>query len=348
MDGKFFPIGKISLDKIDFQCHVYPREYLKTIEHSDAEIVIERDEKTGLLYFYDRLVQERINPLFEKFYNMELRLKDLDEYGITLQVLTIPVPGVDRFRPDLAVKLSKLANDGIADFANKYPQRATGLACLPLIDIPSALEEFDRAINDLGLKGIGIFSNVRGKFIDAEEFFPIYERAQKYDVPIYVHPNVPVVSSALGKEYNLNLILAWPFDTTIAMTRLALGGVLERFPNLKMVFAHGGGMISLLNARIDSIAVEPFLGAREMPSKMPSEYLRNVYVDSAVNYAPGLMCCASFFGIKHVVLATDYPFGGEQGRVSLRDSANTIDSLPLSEEEKEDICDGNAKRILKI
>ena len=334
------------MEKIDFQCHIFPKEYLNTIEHANAEIVIERDSRTGSLFFYDRLVNERINPLYEKFYDMDARFKDLDEYGIDLQVLTIPVPGVDRFKPELATKLSRIANDGIANFVGKYPERAVGLACLPLIDINSALDEFDRSINDLGLKGIGMFSNVQGKFIDAQEFHPIYEKAQKYDVPIYVHPNVPVVSSALGKEYGLNLTFGWPFDTTIAMARLALSGTFEKFPNLKMVFAHGGAMISFFNARIDSHVKGPMSSTKL--SKLPTEYLKRAYVDTAVNFTPSVMCCSAFFGNDHLVLGTDYPFGFEQGREFLRQSATILDSMNISEQEKEMICHLNARRILKI
>lgn len=334
------------MKKIDFQCHVYPREYLKIIEHANSEIVIEKDAETGILYFYDRIVNERINPLYEKFYEMETRLKELDKYGIDLQVLTIPVPGVDRFKPDLAVRLARAANDGIAEFARRYPERATGLATLPLVDVPQALYEFDRAIEDLGLKGVGIFSNVRGKFIDAEEFYPIYEKAQKYDIPIYVHPNVPVISDALGDEYHLNLMFGWPFDTTVAITRLALSGTLEKFPKLKIIFAHGGGMTSFFNARIDSVSQGPM--KTKMFVKPPSEYLKTVFVDTAVNYAPSLMCCTSFFGVEHVLLGTDYPFGGEQGIVPLKESARIIDSLPITEHEREQICSGNARRLLKM
>ena len=335
--------------KIDFQCHIFPREYLKILEHANADIIPERDPKTGGLFLFDRKINQRINPIPDKFLDAEARMQDLDNYGINIQVITIPIPGVDRFNPDLAVKLSKAANDGIAEFVNKTPQRAVGLACLPLVDVDSALDEFDRAIKDLGLKGIGIFSNVNGKFIDAKEFLPIYEKAEKYDIPIYVHPNVPIVGNVLGSEFALPLIFGWPFDTTIAMTRIALASILDKHPKLKFIFAHGGGMIPFFNKRLDLVAKEysETLMGKKM-EKLPSEYLKSMYVDTAVYYAPSVACSISFFGVDRVLFATDYPFGPDGGRSFLQQSVRTIESLSLTDEEKARICSGNAKRLLKL
>jgi len=335
--------------RIDFQCHVFPKEYLKMMEQANAEIIPERDARTGGLFLFDKKANQRINPVHDTFFDVDTRLKDLDRYGVDLQVLTIPIPGVDRFNPDLAVKLARAANDGIAGFVNKMRDRAVGLACLPLIDVNSALDEFDRSIGDLGLKGIGIFSNINGKFIDASDFLPIYEKAQKYDVPIYVHPSVPVVGNVLGREYALPLIFGWPFDTTIAMTRIALAGIMDKYPKLKLVFGHGGGMIPFFNKRLDLVAKEysETLMGKKL-EKLPTEHLKSMHVDTALYYGPSVMCCVSFFDINHVVFATDYPFGPDGGRGFLEQSVQTIDSLELSQEQKMRICSANAKALLKL
>jgi predicted TIM-barrel fold metal-dependent hydrolase len=334
--------------KVDCQCHVFPREYLKIMEQANAEIIPERDPKTGGLFLFDRKANQRINPVPDKFFDINARLQDLDRYGIDIQVLSIPIPGVDRFSPDLAVKLSEAANNGMAEFVDKMRERAVGLACLPLVDVDSALDEFDRAIGDLGLKGVGVFSNVNGKFIDANEFLPIYEKAQKYNVPIFVHPNVPVVGNVLGPEYALPLIFGWPFDTTIAMARIALSGILDRCPKLKLIFAHGGGMIPFFNKRLDLVAKEySETLIKKKLEKLPTEYLKSMFVDTAVYYGPSVMCSIAFFGIDHVVFATDYPFGPDGGRGFLEQSVQAIDSLRLTNEEKSKVFSANAQALLK-
>lgn len=330
---------------IDAFCHVYPKEYLNYWA------------KAGLVEpsFATRTFNVWTEPAkdMEHFIVGEARLQHMDKYNIDMQILSLALPAYTIVNPDQAVELARIANDGIAELIAKHPQRFQGVATLPLLTMDKALDELDRSIKDLGLKGVQIFGNVNGKSIDSPEFIPLYEKVVEYDIPVLLHP-ANWQSYEWVDEYKLNIILGWPFDTSLAMCRLVFGGILERFPNLKIITHHGGAMISFFSERISEAAERsemPLLSkeGKKNISKPALEYFKKFYNDTVViGWTPALELVGKFFGYDHLVFGTDYPFSPEQGSVAIKNAIRVVNELNVSEDEKKIIFEKNAKRLFKL
>jgi predicted TIM-barrel fold metal-dependent hydrolase len=336
---------------IDFQAHVFPPDYLAEMKRLDGAVILEEpDPDSGMSYFYDKKLKCRINTATFQGQNIERRLEHMDELGIDVHVLTIPAPGADRYEGDGAIKMARVANDAIAAICKKYPERFIGFFTLPTCSIEASLDELERSINDLGLKGFGCFANLNGQALDREELFPLYERLAKYKLPVYIHPTAPLATEAVGIDIMPTLIFGWAFDCTVAMTRLVYGRVLERFPEINFVVADVGGVLAFFAQR----AINIYTGRtdeirhRYGLNENPLDSFRRFYVDSADHPASTLRCVKDFFGVDRMVLGTNYPYGPEEGRLLVRNSLKAIAGLELSAAEKEKILGGNAARVLGI
>jgi len=221
---------------------------------------------------------------------------------------------------------------------------------LPSSNIQASLDELERSVNELGLRGFGCFANLNGAPLDREELFPLYERLAKYNLPVYVHPTAPLATESSGIDIMPTLIFGWAYDSTVAMTRLVYGRVLERFPEINWVVADVGGVlaffaqraINIYSGRTDEIRHKYGL------SENPLDSFRRFYVDTADHPATTLRCVNDFFGPERMVLGTNYPYGPEEGCVLVKNSLNAIDGLELNTADKEKILGGNAARILGI
>jgi predicted TIM-barrel fold metal-dependent hydrolase len=198
------------------------------------------------------------------------------------------------------------------------------------------------------LRGFGCFANLNGQPLDREELFPIYERLAQYRLPVYIHPTAPLATEAVGIDIMPTLIFGWAFDSTVAMTRLVYGRVLERFPEIHWVVADVGGVlaffaqraINIYSGRTDEIRHK--YGLQENPL----DSFRRFYVDTADHPASTLRCVKDFFTADRMVLGTNYPYGPEEGCVLVKNSLKAIDGLELDTTDREKILGGNAARIL--
>src|SRR4051794_7233992 len=162
---------------IDFQAHIFPEAYIDELRRIDGMVILEPpDPHSGMRYFYDRKLKCRINTATFQGRDIERRIEHMDRLGIDVQVLSIPAPGADRFEGEAAVSVARVANDGLAAMCKKYPRRFAGLFTLPSSSVHASLDELERAVNELGLRGFGCFTNLNGRALDSEELFPIYER----------------------------------------------------------------------------------------------------------------------------------------------------------------------------
>ena len=323
---------------IDFHAHIYPEDYLKKLEASTGDVRIETDAK-GQKWILS--MGAKAGPIIPDFFDNDVRVDRIKEHRVDMQILSSPHPGVDRFSPDESAEMSRIINDGIAKAVRKYPKQFQGLAMLPLIDTKLALKELDRAVLDLGLKGMCMLTNVAGKMVDSEFLLPVYARAQELDVPIFIHPTTPL-GAAVMQEWRLAIILGFEFDIVLSATRLAYAGVLDKFPELNFVISHLGAGIPFLAGRIDRGYHDPTCGIKT--KKPTSEYLRDLYCDTVSFYQPALAMAYEFYGAGRMVLGSDFPLIiGD-----LPAAVPSIEAMPIPKREKDKILGENVIQLLKL
>ena len=277
----------------------------------------------------------------------ELRLKEMDEAGIDVQVLSHGAPSTQRLDAPTAVRLARDANDRLAKVIAARPDRFSGFAALPTPDPKAAAAELERTISELGFKGAMVHGLTNGVFLDDKRFWPIFERAQALDVPLYVHPAAPhsAVVDAYYKDYVKDfpaiLNAAWGFtvETATQGIRLVLSGVFDAYPDLKIILGHMGEGLPFLLWRIDHALSRP--GNRRISFR--EQFSRHFYITTSGNFStPALLCSMMELGVDRILFSVDWPF------VQNVPGTKWMSELQLSAEDKTKILSGNAKRLLKM
>jgi predicted TIM-barrel fold metal-dependent hydrolase len=274
----------------------------------------------------------------------------MDALGIDVQVLSIPAPGADRYDSDDAVRLARVANDELAAICRRYPKRFVALATLPTASIEASLEELGRCYHELGFRGFGCFSNLNGLPLDNERYFPLYEKLTEFGLPVYIHPTAPLATSAIDLDIMPILIYGGAFDSTVAMTKLVYGRVLERFPELNFVVADVGGVLAFFGQRATNIYTGRTEEMRERYGlkENPLATFKRFFVDTADHPSSTLRCVLDFFGPDRLVYGSNYPYGPEEGCVFVRNSLRAVDELSLDAHARQAILGQNAARILGL
>jgi aminocarboxymuconate-semialdehyde decarboxylase len=219
------------------------------------------------------------------------------------------------------------------------------------------MKETERAINELGFKGVQVFTTTDNKPLDAPEFMPLYDLMANYDLPVWIHPerdvNFTDYPGETRSRYMIFHIFGWPYETSAAMTRLVFSGVFDKNPNLKFITHHCGGMVPYFEERIIGAYdhAEILRGAKykENIRKQPIDYFKMFYNDTAIyGHTPGLMCGFAFSGADHIVFGTDFPYDSEMGDRYTRQTIASVERMDITDEEKEMIFEGNARRLLKL
>jgi aminocarboxymuconate-semialdehyde decarboxylase len=336
--------------RVDFQCHIFPRGFVKHLTSSSGQLRVEGPDQLGRHVILDSKTGTTLTYYRENtpFLDPERHLADMKTYGIDLQVLSVNPPGVDRVEDkDEALRLSKVINDDLSGLVKAHADKFVALATIPMNDPEVATDEIRRAVGEMGFAGINIPSNTRGGFYDDPAFDKVYGLLERYDVPVFMHPSEPIVQGSMGLDYNLPLVFGWPFDTTISLSRIVFSGVLTRFPKLKLVAAHGGGMIPFYGGRLEML-LHDMRGKGKLPVKESVRDLKRVYYEAAV-FSPGaVQLLLSFAGEDNVVYGTDYPFGKDEGRFCYEASLKTMDALKADPKVKSKVLGDNALGLLKL
>ena len=279
----------------------------------------------------------------------EGRLAAMDQSGIDLQVLSQTQPGAEVLPPREAIPLAREANDLLAEAISRHPDRFSGFAVLPTQAPDAAAQELERAVTKLGLKGALINGRAGGRFLDDPAFLPIFESAERLGVPIYLHPGLPPepvrdanyggLSPAVGHWLSI-AAWGWHVDTGLHALRLIAAGVFDRHPRLQVVLGHMGEAIPFMLERTSMTLARQVTG---LDREVKDYFTQNFYATTSGLFSyPPLLCLLLVLGADRVMFAVDYPYSSNQeGRAFL-------DSLPLSDADKEKIAHSNAERLLGL
>jgi aminocarboxymuconate-semialdehyde decarboxylase len=266
----------------------------------------------------------------------------MERTGVDHQVLsTVPVMFSYWAKPEHTRELARYLNDHLATVVAAHPHRFSGLGTVPLNDPDMAVAELERCMLELGMTGVEIGTNVAGADLDDPRFLPFFQRAAELDALILVHPWQVVGRGRLSRYYFLYTV-AMPSETAFAVGALLFGGVLERAPGLRLVFAHGGGSVPFIIGRMER-GWQVWEPARELLAQPPSTQLSECYFDSIVWDEASLELLVRRVGADRVLLGSDYPFVMGEDR-----PGELIQRAALSDEEKGLLLGGNAERLLAL
>jgi predicted TIM-barrel fold metal-dependent hydrolase len=287
--------------------------------------------------------------LFEQLCDVgEKRIAEMDAAGIDMQVLSLTSPGTEQLEAADAVALAREANDFLAASVEKNPSRLAGFAALPIATPDRAAEELERMVRKHGFKGAIINGHHRGRYLDDKFFWPILERAETLNVPIYLHPTLPpkpvIEASYAGFSPILTELLAgpgwgWHIETAVHVIRLVLGGVFDRYANLQIVIGHMGEALPFMLQRLDVMPM-----ALTKLNRPMSNYLReNVYYTfSGFNFMPTFLGLMLQVGADRIMFSADHPYQ------SMAEARAFLDQLPVSSADKARIAHENAELLLRI
>ena len=277
----------------------------------------------------------------------ELRLREMDSAGIDLQVISHAPSPLQQLDASEARQLALQANDRLHDAVDRNPERFAAFASLPTPDPSAAADELERTVTRLDFKGAMIHGRSHEEFHDLRKFWPIYERAQYLDVPIYIHPGPPhpAMAHAYYADYLVDFpglsTAAWGFtiDTANQVVRMILSGLFDEFPGLKIVIGHMGESIPFLVDRIDEALKRP----GNKPIGFKDTFLKHFWITTSGHFStPALMCAMLEMGIDRILFSVDWPY------VDNAPGMKWMETVPLSAEDKEKMFNGNARKLLKL
>jgi aminocarboxymuconate-semialdehyde decarboxylase len=298
-------------------------------------------------------------------YDVDARLRVMDRYPDYAQVLVpfptaaiVPVLGTEA----QAAEAIRAGNEHLAELTAKDPERFPAfVAALPLFDGQRAAEELVYCLDELGAVGVQLETNVRGVPLDEARFAPLFAELAARERPAWLHPTrgpmVPEFASEERGTYGLWQALGWPYETSLVMARLVLGGIFDRHPGLPLIIHHGGGMIPHFAGRLGRVLenmaeigfaadLEEAVGALKRPV---DDYFRMFYADTVLFGAGhAVQCVLDYFGLDHVLFGTDMPFDPEQGPTFITDTMANVEALPLAPEQRAAVFEGNTRRLLRL
>jgi aminocarboxymuconate-semialdehyde decarboxylase len=326
---------------IDLYTHLAPRSFL------DRMVVLA--PKLGNIV--NRLLS--VKPLSD----LDIRFRDMDSVPDYRQLISLPNPALEEIGDaQTGPELARLANDEMAELCQRHPDRFVGFAAaVYLADVDGAIREAQRAVTQLGAKGVLIYNHVAGHPLDEPQFRPFFSAMAELNRPIWLHPTRNASMSDYAAEeksrFEMWWCFGWPYDTSVAMARLVFDGLFDRHPDLQIITHHAGGMIPFFDGRIgpgmDVLGArtsdEDYSGILPGLKKPHLDYFKMFYGDTAMFGATtGVKCALDFFGPEKIVFATDAPLG------PIAKTYKGIAEMDVAEDVKAAILHGNAARLLRL
>ncbi|MBI5879143.1 MAG: amidohydrolase [Chloroflexi bacterium] len=325
---------------LDMHAHVIPPEALREVNPAEEwRPRVFRDEQGKQKVDHGGVV---IGAATREFVHIDRILAEQRPAGVDVIALS---PWTSLFNyersTDDALRSGRLQNEAIARYVRDYPQQVAGYGTVPLQYPALAAREAAHVVKQLGLNGIEIGTNVNGVYLGDEKLLPFWEAVAALDTFVFVHP-VPGVGGPLMRQYDLGNLYGNPAENGLTTASLIFGGVLERFPSLKICIAHGGGVLPYIIGRLDQ-GYRARARSKTIITRLPSEYLRMLYFDTITHSAEALRYLIAVVGADHVLLGSDYPFDMGYER-----PAELVNSLNLPPAEAQAILGASAARLLKF
>lgn len=318
---------------IDVHAHALSQEFLTSMG-------VNKDENGEFVFPGYGLIDKLL-------YDLDARLENLKARGVDLQIIAPPPNLLSDIETAPDVEFSQLLNSHTAKLIDESNGLLAGLAVAPLGVPVNAVDELKRAINDYGFVGLALPTTVMGKPLDAPVFSALFEYLNAEKIPAFLHPTTAIHRDNLG-SYTMNTIVGCPHETTLAVSRIIFSGICERYPDLRIILAHGGGNICGLAGRIDRGYTAPKYEAnqecRRYISRPPSEYLHRFFFDTCVLNQKALLFLIENVGVDNVVFGSDFPFeiGDSEGKIALTALKN------FSKDDSEKILSSNAAAVFNL
>ncbi len=321
---------------VDCQSHIFPRAYAELLTRNSKS-----PRATGgdgvYLIDYDGVQRFRLDL---DDYSPARKLADMDANGVDISVISVNIPTPDMLDPELALAGARICNDAIAELCHQQPERFIGIASLPLNDAAAAISELERAAHELDLRAVFLPSHINGSPVDDGRFESVYARAAALGLPLVLHPAVPTWGAAIS-DHSMIPMLGFMVDTSIAMLRLILSGIMERHPALTVVHPHCGGVLPYVMGRVVE-QTEVKRRGRDHIRQSPRETYRRVYFDLVSPDDLAVDFAYRFAGADKLLFGSDHPW------VSIDAIIRHVRALDCSEAEMAQILGGNARRLFRI
>ncbi|WP_200865971.1 amidohydrolase family protein [Thalassobacillus devorans] len=326
--------------RVDFHTHVIPKDLPDFTEKYEGKWpTLDQTCACGANIMIEGKVFREVT---DQVWDPEKRIKDMDREGVDIQVLS-PIPVTFSYWADVkaATEMAKIQNDFISETVKENPARFIGMGTVPMQNVKAAIKEMERCINELHLYGIEIGTNINGENLDSPQFLEFFEKAEEWNVPLFIHPWETMAKDRTPR-HNFMYTVGMPSETALAAASLIWSGVIEKFPNLKVCFAHGGGSFPYILPRLDKgWEVWPHL---RLTSHPPSHYVKNFYFDSLNYDSLNINYLIDRFGDDRVMMGSDYPF-------LLREipPGKVVDEMDnLTDKQKRMVLGENAIRFLNV
>lgn len=287
-------------DVVDLHVHYYTDDYVEAVKASPRISTYRRADGRLVAKWRSGVALTVVDP----HPGPAQRIEMMDELGIDMQVLSIPSPNAYFLDGPEAGRLARTTNEAFAEIVRADPTRFSSLAMVPLQDPTQSEGVLLHAVDDLGMAGIHILSNIDGMPLDDPRLDPFWDVANDRDLLVYVHPTVP--DAPHHDDHALSIAVGFFNETPLTVARLAYSGVFERWPRIRWVFSHLGGTLPMMLGRLDSYWRQ-FEDCRELAPRPPSDYARDLVFDTASKSGAALRCAAEVLGVDRLVFGTDYP-----------------------------------------
>lgn len=316
--------------KIDLHAHCYPGPYMKELKRIGVP------DEGG------------IGTKIPAWSSSEETIEEMDELGVDIQILSLSSPNVYFQDAELSKDLAQMTNDFISDICKRHPDRFMGFGSIPLNNLTYAHDELDRVINDLGMDGIVIGTNINQRSLSEDQFLPFFEEADRINIPILLHPMRAIGEDLMPEEDRTLTVppnVGFIFETTRTMAQMTFKGTFEKYKNLTFILSHSGGAIPFIYPRWDMgyLARPDSHPIKRLPNP-PSHYLKKHYYETAQSFSPSVLrCTIELAGLDHILFGTDCPYTNIDFRA--KKTIENIETSGFSNEEKEKIYFKNAIKL---